>query len=429
MEFLDDLLSSQEPEEEEATEKPDRAEAPLAEERAPSLADEKAWESLRSHVAKEVTRQEHEEPPPKRSGLLSSLTALQKVILIALTLAVLTAWGVALPRILSASKARRTESAAALTSPTVAPTVPPTEHVTPAQTTATSTPTVLPTPTEEPPVHTRFDTQIALDPNNPDLYLRRGREYLRVGAYDVAIQDFSKVLRLDPSCADGYAGLGWAYFYTWAWKASQEAFENALAINPDLIEAYFGLGKLYFYQGMYVKAAKAFDQAAAINPQDAEAEAWLAIASAKFNDVEEALGAVERAKAQNDQLPIVYIAQSWARRIQTPPDIDGAQADLLYAQDLGPTSFETFNALAEFYTDWRPERLAEAERLAIYAYEWATNDIERAIALYTLGRVYLAMDRQEDALQALQEAAAMATDENGEVLLAGLAADLARAQP
>ena len=426
MEFLDDLLSSQEPEEE-ATDKPDKAEAPPVEERAPLLADETAWESLRSHVAREVTRQEHEEPPPKRPGLLSSFTTLQKVVLITLTLAILATWGLALSRILNASKARRTESAAALTSPTAAPTMSPTEHVTPAQAITASTPTAP--PIEEPPVHTRFDTQIALDPNNPDLYLRRGREYLQAGAYDAAIQDFSKVLTLDPSCADGYAGLGWAYFHTWAWEASQEAFENALALNPDLIEAYFGLGKLYLYQGMYVKAAKAFDQAAAINPQDAEAEAWLAIASAKFNDVEEALGAVERAKAQNDQLPLVYIAQSWARRIQTPPDIDGAQADLLYAQDLGPTDFEVLNALAEFYVEWRPERLAEAERLAVYAHEWATNDIERAIALHTLGRVYLAMDRQEDALQALQEAAAMASAENGKVLLVGLAADLARAQP
>ena len=59
--------------------------------------------------------------------------------------------------------------------------------------------------------------------------------------------------------------------------------------------------------------------------------------------------------------------------MQDPPDIDGAQGDLLYARELEPNGFISLNALANFYLEYRPERLAEAELLAHYAYNWAQN--------------------------------------------------------
>ena len=63
------------------------------------------------------------------------------------------------------------------------------------------------------------------------------------------------------------------------------------------------------------------------------------------------------------------------------------------ALELEPNQFFTLNALASFYVDHRPERLSEAEVRAIYAGDWAANDVERALALQTLGRVYLELGR------------------------------------
>ena len=84
-------------------------------------------------------------------------------------------------------------------------------------------------------------------------------------------------------------------------------------------------------------------------------------------------------------------------------------------------------ALAQFYTEYRPERLAEAEQLALSAVDqWSTSDLERARGLHTLGRVYLAQERKQDAFDALSQAADIATID-GKIVLGGLGDDLERA--
>ena len=200
----------------------------------------------------------------------------------------------------------------------------------------------------------------------------------------------------------------------------------ALAINPVSSEAHFGLGMLYYMQGRYPEAAKESDQAAEVNPLNAEAEAWLAIASAQSEDAGEATAAAGRAIDLTEDTAIVHSARSWAYCVQSPPDIDAAQSDLLYAQKLDPYNFELLVTLARFYTDYRPERIIEAEQLSNYAIQWAKGDLERARALHALGHVYLMQDRKEEAKKVLAEAADLTTYQ-GQVLLFGVIEDLNRA--
>jgi tetratricopeptide (TPR) repeat protein len=138
------------------------------------------------------------------------------------------------------------------------------------------------------------------------------------------------------------------------------------------------------------------------------------------------MGAAGRAISLTEDSAIVHIARSWAYRVQNPPDIDAAQSDLLYAQKLAPYDFELLVALARFYTDYRPERIIEAELSSNYALQWARNDLERARALYALGHVYLAQNRKAEAKKVLTEAADLTTYQ-GQVLLFGVVEDLDRA--
>jgi len=138
------------------------------------------------------------------------------------------------------------------------------------------------------------------------------------------------------------------------------------------------------------------------------------------------MGAAGRAISLTQESAIVHIARSWAYRSENPPNVDAAQGDLLYAQKLDPYGFELLIALARFYSDYRPERLVEAEQLAYYASNWAKGDLERARALHALGHVYLAQNRKDDAKKALAEAADLTTYQ-GQVLLFGVVEDLERA--
>ena len=300
----------------------------------------------------------------------------------------------------------------------------------PASPTHTRTPgptsTPAPTPTPAPPVATQFDQHIAANPDNVDMRLQRGAEYLRLGAYNAALEDFQHARDVDDKRFEAYLGIGQANYQLRDWPAAENAFLMALALNPSLSEAHFGIGMLYYLQGRYREAAKEFDQAAETNPTYAEAEAWLAIASAQVEDTEEAMGAAGRAISLTQDSAITHIARSWAYRVQNPPDIDAAQSDLLYAQKLDPYNFELLVALARFYTDYRPEHVIEAEQLSNYAIQWARGDVERARALHTLGNVYLAQDRKEEAKMVLAEAADLMTYK-GQVLLSGVIEDLERA--
>jgi len=453
MEFLDDLLNPPESEEESESQptrgisdQTDGTAAPPLIHPAP-VQDEEAWTDLLEGVdVDDPTEAAGSSKAKKMWGSRArgkGLSTSQKVMLGVLGLVVVGIWTVIIVLISRSFAARDTDAALTLDSAEI--TVVPYTDVTPispepdqgdpdadtededaVEEEPASTATLEP-PIATPPVFTTLDRQIQDNPEDIELYLQRAEIYIKLGAYQVALADLEIAKGLDETRAEIYVSEGWIYFYTGLWQHAEEAFGTAVSFDQDLPEAHFGLGQMLFYQGRYREAASEFDWAAEINPQNAEAEAWLGISAAKLQDKEEAYGAVGRAISQTNTLPIVYIAQSWARRTESPPDIDSTQADLLYAQNLESNDFMTLNALAEFYLGYRPERLAEAEMLASYAYNWATNDVERAVALQTLGRVYLQQDRNVDAERAFMEAIDL-TSRDGEILLVGLAEDLAKAK-
>ena len=457
MEFLDDLLNPPESEEESATQPTrttsDRAGGAVTQPDQPSqptpVQDDEAWADLLQGVSLDDLGEAAEPSKPDNAwghrvrGL--GWSASQKIVLGILGLVVVGLWAINIVLLSRSLATRETDAALSLDGTEISrvsdaeltPVSPePNQGDSDASTedkakgepdpegTATPEP---PPPTATPPVFTALDRQIQDNPDDIALYLQRAEAYITLGAYQAALADLKIAKGLDETRAEIYVSEGWTYFYTGRWQRAEEAFSTAVSLNQELLEAHFGLGQMLFYQGRYEEAASEFDWAAEINPQNAEAEAWLGISAAKLQDKEEAYGAVGRAISQTDTLPIVYIAQSWARRTESPPDIDGTQADLLYAQNLESNDFMTLNALAEFYVGYRPERLAEAELLASYAYNWATNDVERAVALQTLGRVYLQQDRNVDAERAFMEAVDF-TSRDGETPLVGLAEDLAKAK-
>ncbi|MBN1488056.1 MAG: tetratricopeptide repeat protein [Anaerolineae bacterium] len=288
-----------------------------------------------------------------------------------------------------------------------------------------------PLPTAIPQVSTRFDLQIIENPNDVDLRLQRAQEFMSLKAYSLALADFEYAQILVPERSDVYLGLGQAFFELRRWEEAESAFGTAVSFNQDLKEAHFGLGTLYYYQGRYAEAFKEFDWAAEIDPTFIDAETWLSLTAYQLGDPVEAMGAAERAisvtLSLNERRPLVYVARGWAWSIQdiaTPTlAIDNAQGDLLYAYDIAPYDFHVLNALAYFYAQYRPERMAEAEQLARFAKEWAETDLEKAIALQTLGRIYLLEDRKLNAREPLSQASDLAKAD-GKVALAGLAEEL-----
>ncbi len=437
MEFLDDLRNQQD-----AKPQPQDDKSGRDAHGAQAHADQDAWGDLLAGV--QLDAPDETSPADKGRGRAGRprLTGGQRVLLGILAVAVIVLWGAVilamaggLPASLtgwmSVSDATPTVAVVSLVdaTPIAAGGQAPTPTAV-AETNEGGAPPARPTATATAipagPIATSYDERLRQDPTNVDLYIQRGYEYLSVGAPDAAGDDFERAIALDAERAEAYEGLGWARYDQFQWQEAEDAFGSAVSFNEDLPTPHFGLGLMAYYRGDYEAATNEFDWAAELDRQHTEYEAWLAIASARLGNEQEALGAVARAISLTDQLNIVYIAQSWTRVIEEPPDIDGAQGDLLYARDLEPNDFLTLNAVAQFYLQYRPERLSEAEQLATYAHNWAANDVEKAVALQTLGEVYLAQGRMGDAQQVLAKAADLAS-QDGEIVLAGLAEDVARA--
>ncbi len=427
MDFLDDLRHQEEPEPQEKRPKS----APLIE---PNTQDQNAWNELLGQVKlEEEVSPAQEKGRARRNAGKTGLTRGRKIILGVLALAAIGLWTLVvlvltgslhLPftgRTSQVSVTPATDLQVAAAEEEVQ--VPTPTHAPPTETAVVPTAAPTTTPIPRGPLTTVYDERLRNDPTNVDLYLLRGQEFLNVGAFDAALLDFNTALQLDDQRAEAYAGVGWANYYVFRWESAAEAFDIAVALDEDLPGAHFGLGLIHYYRGSYRNAAREFDWAAEINPLHAEYEAWLAMAAAQLNDIAEAHGAATRAVELTQNESVVHVARSWARRIDVPSDFDGAQGDLLYAKNLAPNDFLALHAIAEFYLDNRPERLGEAEQLAVYALNWAANDVDEAIALHTLGKIYRQQGRQADALRVLEAAADLASRE-GDIALAGLAESL-----
>jgi tetratricopeptide (TPR) repeat protein len=258
------------------------------------------------------------------------------------------------------------------------------------------------------------------DPDNVELRIERGFEYVRLNAYQSAVKDFQHALELSPENPQAFLGLGQAYYYQLQWQKAEEALGTAVAFEEDLEQPHFWLGKLYYLQGRYEESAAEFDWAAEINRDNPVNEAWLGRAAAKLEDIEEARGAAERALGLDQEVAIAHVARAEAYVLEE--EYEAAHGDLLYAKNLEPHDFEVLNALARFYAVHMPERMVEAERLAQQAEQWARWDIEVARALHTQAKIRIAQERTEEAKELLAAASDLATA-NGKIQLPGLVED------
>ena len=96
-------------------------------------------------------------------------------------------------------------------------------------------------------------------------------------------------------------------------------------------------------------------------------------------------------------------------------DLDAAQADIASALNVAPYDPVALNGQAWLYAWYRRDQLGQAEQMARRAVDGAKGDFEKARYLHTLGWVYIQQERYEEAVEILEEAAALATVD-GEVV-------------
>jgi tetratricopeptide (TPR) repeat protein len=280
--------------------------------------------------------------------------------------------------------------------------------------TTTASPTPTPTPAPIPPApQTRYDLQVAREPENPTPRLQRGYAYIELDAPLYAIEDFDAAIDLDDALAEAYAGRGEALFQVKEWTAAEEDFEVALALDPDLANAHAWRGYLLSERGRHGPAIEALRQAVELDKVDPWKRILLAQALLRSGSPGEAKIEYTAALALEDRSTEAYVGRAMAYAQEG--DLDAAQADLDSARDIAPHDPVVLNGQAWLYARYRDDHLADAEQLAQRAVAGAEDDLEKARYLHTLGWIYYQQERYDEAVATLEEAATLATVE-GEVV-------------
>lgn len=353
------------------------------------------------------------------------LTRSQLIVVITLGVLVVGIYGCLVGTIVMNSRqiSQITTSAAATSSPSAAHGGESTSSPT-ATASSTPTPTLTPTPLPAAP-QTRYDLQVARDLEDPTLRLQRGYAYLELEAEVYAVQDFDVAISLDATLFEAYLGRGIARFYLKEWSAALEDFEQALALNPELADAHAWRGYLLSLWEEYEPALGALRQAVVLDEVDPMKRTLLADALLRSGIPEEAEEEYTAALLLDPRSIGAYTGRAMAQAEQR--NFDGAMADLDSAQEIAPYDPAVLNGWAWFYAWYQHDHLDEAEQLAQRAVDGAKDDLERASYLDTLGWVYYEQGQYEEAVVALEKAAALATVE-GEVIYSGILEHLEEAR-
>ena len=111
-----------------------------------------------------------------------------------------------------------------------------------------------------------YDRVIGIKSDNADAYIDRGIAYGLIGQYDLAIKDLDLAIRLKPDLVVAYHGRGQTYRLKGDYNRAIQDYDQAIKMKPDETDLYIDLGNLYADQGQYDRAMQVFDKLLLLQP-------------------------------------------------------------------------------------------------------------------------------------------------------------------
>jgi serine/threonine protein kinase/Tfp pilus assembly protein PilF len=247
-----------------------------------------------------------------------------------------------------------------------------------------------------------------------DYYLR-GRQYvnqLRRKSLEYARQMFNKAIEIDRDYARAYAGVAdscsmlYTYFDARDFNLRQAdiASHKALELEPELAEAHVARGLAVSLSKRFEEAEQEFETAMQLDPKLFEAPYWYGRALQSAGRFQEAVKMFERASAlrpEDYQAP-GFAAQAYGSLGLVAERDAGLRRALKLMEDrleLNPDDARAANLAAAFLA-----RLGDLTKAVEYADRSLAIDPEDPMLLYNVACTYVALGRQEDALNCLERA-------------------------
>lgn len=145
-----------------------------------------------------------------------------------------------------------------------------------------------------------YDELLAINPHNASILLSSGMDYMGLGQYQKAIDQFKKIVKVNPRNWNAWWGQGCSDVSLGRQEQGIKELLEAFRILPNNFEVNRCLGSSYSAVKRYDDSLKYYLRASRIDPENAEAQAALGVAYAWKNEHEAAIKAYEQAIKLSD---------------------------------------------------------------------------------------------------------------------------------
>ncbi|MGZ3863267.1 MAG: tetratricopeptide repeat protein [Bacteroidia bacterium] len=234
----------------------------------------------------------------------------------------------------------------------------------------------------------RVNDLLKASPSNQDLYLQRGKIYMKLSDFDAAIGDGVRALKLDSSKDAPYLFLTDAYFYSNKTRQSKDILERCVKNIPTSTEGFLKLAELFFYVKKYQESINAVNNALKINENLAKGYFLKGMCYKESGDSATALSSFQTAAEQDNQY---YDANVEAGMLLAAKKNFLAIEYFNNALKIDPKSTEVMYLIGKFYQDLG--KLKEA----VDAYnKLLAVDKKDKNALYNLGAIEFAKGKDSE---------------------------------
>ena len=117
----------------------------------------------------------------------------------------------------------------------------------------------------------RYNSILAMDPDNPDAMHLLGVLHHQTGRIDSAIALITRAIRIFPTNPFYYNNLGSSYRKNGEYSKAEQCYKKALYMKPDYPEALYNMAGLYHITEKYDRAVTFYQKALKANPRFPEA--------------------------------------------------------------------------------------------------------------------------------------------------------------
>jgi len=231
--------------------------------------------------------------------------------------------------------------------------------------------------------------EIKNNPDNPALYIKRGKAFQQNKGYDEAIVDFTYAIQLDSTKVDYYHFLADTYMEYFKSRKALQVIKQAATLFPDHIPTLIKLSEYYHILKQHEESMKTIDQVLKRDPQNAMAYLMFGMNFKEQGDTVRAINSFQKAVEFDAEL-----IDAWINLGQLYESMGDPLAARYFenAVRVAPRNIYALHAKADYHSN--QEELPEA----IDTYRKIVRvDPQYDEAYFNAGLIYLDMDSVEQA--------------------------------